>query len=339
MRVAVTGATGHVGANLVRILLKKKQGCIRTLVYKTGPALEGLAVEQMPGDVLKPETLFQAFTDVDTVYHLASLITLGGDPTGLVRRVNIEGTANVIEACLQCGVRRLVYFSSIHALSPWPRHDVVTETRPPVLSSQAPIYDRTKAAAEGLVLEAVARGLDVVVVNPTGIIGPYDFENSRMGRVLLDLYHRRIPATLNAGFNWVDVRDVCDGAIAAAQRGRCGERYILGGYWHSLREIADMVTMVTGALPPRVTLPLWMLSCALPFFELRGRILGKESRVSRTSMYALRHHQQVDYSKAIQELDYTARPMLDTVRDTFAWLESSGRLQPAQQWSPTHTKL
>ncbi len=325
MQVAVTGPTGHVGGNLVRALLERGDA-VRAVIYEESPALDGLPVEKVQGNVLDTASLEAAFEGAEVVYHLASMITLGRDRGGMVHKVNVGGVANVADACMAVGVRRLLHFSSVHALSAYPETEMVTEERPLAMEGSTPVYDRTKAAGEAVLLEAVQRGLDAVVVNPTGIIGPHDFEPSRMGRVLLDLAAGCMPAIVAGGFNWVDVRDVCTGALAAADRGRSGERYLLPGHWRSIRQTAEVVTEITGARMPRIVTPMWLGRLSVPFAALWGAVRKREPAFSKASLRALRHHQQVDGAKAGEELGYEPRPFRETVEDTLTWFQEAGQV-------------
>src|SRR5262249_43483458 len=158
--------------------------------------------------------------------------------------------------CLARGVRRLVHASSVHAFLPAGEGGVTDETRPPNLAPDTPFYDRSKALGERAVREVVDRGLDAVIVNPTGMLGPHVFRPRLHPRVLLDLYFNTLPTLVEGGFDWVDVRDVAGGAMAAEKKGRRGERYLLSGHWCSVRELRDVVARVTGRPGPRLTVPI-----------------------------------------------------------------------------------
>ena len=224
MRITVTGATGHVGANLVRALLARGDQ-VRALIHRIhrdNRSLAGLDVERVAGDVLDPASLDRAFAGAEVVFHLAALISIQGDRGGLVPSVNVGGAKNAAEAALRAGVRRFVHTSSVHAFD-LTRGGVIDETSPRSDGPHLAAYDRSKAAGERAVREVLARrGLDAVVVHPTGIIGPFDFEPSRMGRTLLGLRDRSLPSLVAGGFDFVDVRDVVQALLAAAERGRTG---------------------------------------------------------------------------------------------------------------------
>ncbi len=322
--IVVTGASGHIGGNLVRALAGAGRAA-RALVHEEGRALDGVAVEQVRGDVLDPASLDRAFAGAEVVYHLAARISLTGDPDGRVAAVNVEGTRNVVEACLRAKVKRLVHFSSIHALAPNGDRPV-DETRPLYDEPAALAYERSKARGERFVLDGVARGLDAVIVNPTGVIGPLDWKPSELGEVLLDLYHRRMPALVDGGFNWVDARDVVAGAIAAERKGRSGERYLLSGHWTTVRELAEVAAGVTRVRAPRLTAPMWLARASAPFSVGWSRISGTRPKFTAESLKALRHWRHVRHDKATRELGYEPRPLRDTVADTYDWFRQQGML-------------
>mgnify|MGYP000911228373 CR=1 FL=1 len=323
MNISVTGAAGHLGGFLVRDLLAQGH-TVRALVHHDGAALEGLAIDRVDGDVLDPAAVARLVDGAEIVYHLAARIQLLIGEAEAVRAVNVEGTRNVVKACRAAGVRRLVHFSSIHAIEHEPRHGVVDETRD-LVTRDAPTYGLTKAAGERVVMDAVRDGLDAVVVRPTGCMGPLDFRPSAIGQALLDMARGRVPALAEGGFNWVDCRDVVRSAIAAASLAKTGERYILGGTWQHIRETAALVHEVTGARTPRIVLPMWVAQAAVPFFEGYTRLTNKPVQLSYASLHALRFHQKVDDGKARRELGHTSRPIRETMTDLFNWYRETGR--------------
>jgi dihydroflavonol-4-reductase len=326
MKIAVTGATGHVGANLVRTLVDAGHE-VRALSHGGNRhGLDGVAVAWHEADVLDLPSLARAFDGCERVFHLAARISIVPGDEEAVHAVNVTGTHNVVEACLQTQVRRLVHFSSIHALSPTPHDVAIDETRALTSSPSMPPYDRSKAAAEREVQAGLARGLDAVIVNPTAILGPHDYGPSAMGRVLLDLYHRRLPALVDGGFDWVDVRDVVDGALAAADRAPRGERYLLSGAHRSVRELAALAQELTGVRAPRLVSPMWLARVGAPFATAVARVAGKQPLFTRHSLHALRNHQKVSHDKASRELGYTVRPLRDTLTAAYDWFRQAGAL-------------
>ncbi len=326
MIAAVTGASGHLGANLVRALLAEGHE-VRALVRDDVRALEGLAVARVHGDVLAPQTLPPLVAGVELVFHLAGIISLVGDPDGLVTRTNVEGPRHVAAACLAAGVRRLVHVSSIHAFTGLPPEAPVDEARP--LSDTEPhpaAYDRSKALGQREVMAAVARGLDAVVVNPTAVVGPHDFKGSRMGRVLVELATGRLPGLVEGGYSFVDARDVAAGMLAAAERGRRGEAYLLPGHWTSVAELARLVEGLGGARPPRMVTPWWVARGAAPVFEAWGRWRGTEPLYSAESLWTIRKHRNIRADKAARELGWAPRPFAETVRVSLAWFRERGAI-------------
>lgn len=321
----VTGATGHLGANLVRALLAEGRP-VRAVVRRDRRAVDGLAVETTTADVLEPDSLRQAFEGGHSVFHLAGRISLVGDRDGSVFRTNVDGTRHVVEACLASGVKRLVHFSSIHALADHGSGAAIDESAPAADDPRLPAYDRSKAAGQREALAGLGRGLEVVVVQPSATIGPYDFKPSRMGRVLLDLAHRRLPALVASGFPWSDARDVASAAIAAERLGRPGAAYIACGPWRSVSDIARLVAESTGARPPRLVLPIGAVRPFAPLAEAWGRAIGREPLFSRESLDTLSRHQKLSAARATAELGFAARPLEETIADTLSWFRSRGAL-------------
>jgi len=324
MTVLVTGASGHVGANLVRALLEAGRP-VRALIHRDPRPLEGLVLERVAGDVRDAAAVDRAVAGAEAVFHLAARISIGGDDPAEVRSVNVDGARRVAEACLRHGVRRLVHFASIHALADAPRGGPVDEARPPP-GPRAPVYDRTKAEGMAAVEAAAARGLDAVCVLPTAVVGPGDHGPSRMGQVLLDLHHRRLPALVEGGFDWVDVRDVVAGALAAERRGAPGGRYLLSGHWLAVKDLARLVERATGAAPPRFVCPMGLARAAAPFALAFARLTGRRPLFTPEALHALRHHRDVRSARAAAELGWAPRPLEETVRDTLAWFGQRGLL-------------
>ena len=325
--VAVTGAAGHIGANLVRGLLAQGRR-VRALVREHTAGIDGLPVEVVRCDVTDAQACRRALAGAQIVYHLAARISVGWDPPKPVEAVNLGGTRNVVEACLACGVQRLVHFSSIHAFSADPVDGVIDESRPLALNQpQTLIYDRTKAEAERQVVAAVARGLDAVIVNPSSVIGPFDFMPSAMGEVLLDLARGHFPALVgDAGFDWVDVRDVVASALVAECRGRKGEHYLLSGRWLSLVELARLWSRVSGAKVPRMVAPMWLARAAAPFAATWARLWRRRPLFTSDSLRVLRNHRQISHACANAELGHNPRPLEETLRDTYQWFKQAGKL-------------
>ncbi len=326
MIAAVTGPSGHVGANLVRHLIDDGW-TVRALVHDDEKGIEGLDVERYKGDLLNRQSLEQCFHGVDVVFNLAGRISIEGDPGGHVHKTNVEGTKNVVEACLACHVKRLIHFSSIHAFNPIPLDEEVDESRGEDDRPTTAHYNRSKVEGEHEVRKGIDKGLDAVILNPTSIIGPYDFAPSLMGETFLKLYQGELTALSAGGFDFVDVRDVCQAAIAAVDYGKKGENYLIAGQWLSVKELAQKVKKVKGVKVPRFALPFGFLYAILPFVKLYARITNSTPLFTKESLATLQEYRQVSYRKAKDELGYQPRPIEDSISDIYDWFEQYGFLK------------
>ncbi|BAJ63789.1 SDR family oxidoreductase [Anaerolinea thermophila] len=317
----VTGATGHLGNVLVRELVSRSEP-VRALVLPGEDlrSLEGLPIEIVEGNVLDLPSLISACQGVDTVFHLAGLVSILEEHEPILRKVNVEGTRNVIQAVLQTGVRRLVYTSSIHALTRPPHGVLIQEDLPFDPQNPAGAYDRTKAEASILVLEAVQRdGLDAVIVCPTGVIGPYDYRRSEVGEMILNWMTSRLDYIVKGGFDFVDVRDVARGHILARDYGIKGHTYILGGEQISVTQLRALVKEIRGLFAPALEFPkaiaFWFASLA----EIYYKVTHTRPKFTRYSIETLLSNSQISIQRAKTELGYAPRKLSETLRDTIAW--------------------
>jgi short-subunit dehydrogenase len=323
--VLITGAAGHLGNTLARELLARGQK-VRALVLpgEDCSSLDGLELERVEGDVLEPRSLREALRGVDTVYHLAGLISVqpGRDPR--VREVNVLGTWNVVRAMRAEGARRLVYVSSIHALArppagvPGRAAATIDESVPFDPHSGEGEYDRSKADASLIVRRA--RDLETVIACPTGIIGPFDFLGSEMGRLLRSWLAPGLHPIIDGRFDFVDVRDVARGLALAGQQGRPGQTYLLSGTSLSLADLRRLAASALGRPLAVLTLPRWLAFAAAPLAALAGRLSGRPPQFTSYSLRTLLGSSRVSHAKAERELGYTARPPAQTVADTVRWL-------------------
>jgi dihydroflavonol-4-reductase len=324
MTILITGATGHVGANLVRTLLAMGKP-VRALVHIDRRAVEGLDIETVQGDVCKPESLDKAFEGVETVYHLAANLSLTA--ARQMGPVNVSGTRNVVDACLRHGIKRLVHFSSIDAIAYNPEIDLIDESSPLLQSSDYLSYGQSKAAAEREVQRGLERGLNVVTVRPTAILGPFDYQPSFFGEVLLSLARGKLPGLVTGGFDWVDVRDVIQGAIQAEAAAPSGIEYVLSGHWASLCDVASIVNDVAGRGVPKFVCPLWLAEIGAPFVTGYSRMRKRRPLFTTFSIKTVRNSRHVSHEKASRELDYQPRPLQQSIEDTLKWFCECGKLE------------
>jgi dihydroflavonol-4-reductase len=329
MTVVVTGAAGHLGANLVRALLARERQ-VRAVIHHDRRGVEGLAIEVVQGDVCDLASLRRAFEGAEVVYHAAVRIAISGrepaSPQAGLDAVNVTGTRNVVEACLQAGVRRLIHFSSIHAFQQEPLDQPLDEDRAPVDPERAAPYDRSKAAAEQEVRKGIARGLDAVILNPTAMIGPHDYYPSHVGQVLLSLCQGTMPALIAGGFDWVDVRDVAQAALVAAAHATSGARYLLSGQWATVCQLAAIVADVSGTRVPWFVCPTWLAYAVSPFAVAWARLSGARPLFTPFSVRTLHSNRQILHERATRDLGYAPRPLAETIADALRWFSETGML-------------
>jgi dihydroflavonol-4-reductase len=326
----VTGATGHVGNVLARELLAEGTP-VRAMVLpgEDSQSLAGLDIEYAEGDVRDLETLRRAFAGASVVYHLAGLISIQPGRTAALHAVNVVGTRNVVRACEDCCVGRLVYVSSVHALAEPPHGTAITEAAGFSPSAIAGPYAQSKARATQEVMLGVQRGLDAVVVYPSGVTGPNDFNLSEMGQVILDFVRRRLPMYVEGAYDFVDVRDVVSGIIAAGRRGRKGEGYILSGEMLSVSRLMALLWELTGVRPPTLKLPYWIARTVAAFSPAFAIVTGTKPRFTNYSLRVLRSNGLMDCSKARRELGYAPRPLDASIADAVAWFRTTPLWPPS----------
>ena len=326
MKLALTGAAGHLGAAILQEL-NKKNIPVKVLIRDNDTrACTDLCVEIIKGDMLQSEVLNKLMQDCDTVIHCAALISVNGDPKGLVHKTNVEGTQLVIDNALQAGIKRFIHISSIHAYQQQPSLKILDEQREPV-NEKGFAYDRSKQAGKQIALAANNLGMEVIVIHPTSIIGPHDFKPSLMGNVLIDMYKGRLPFIFNGGFDFCDCRDVANAIVNATTMGKPGEAYLLGGKWYSLKQLAQFLSTASSKKINPVALSLSTAKLGLPVVKLIAAIKKKEPLYTVEALDALfTGNQLISSEKARAGLNYTTRPLEETVYDTFHWFKNNGYL-------------
>ena len=329
MDVLVIGASGHLGASLVREL-NAGGWSVTALIHQHTRSLEGLDIERISGDILDTDSLKKACKGIDIVFHLAARISIVKNDRELVEALNIDGVRNVVNACLETGVRRLVHTSSFHAMVQEPLFEPMDETRALVRGSGYPPYNLSKAEGERIVRSAVEKGLDAVIITPSGMIGPHDYEPSLFGATLLLLAKGKMPALVRAGLDWVDTRDVAAGMIQAAETAKSGEKYLLSGHRGNLEEIAGYVEEHLSRKPPGIVLPFSIAYSLAPVVSAFDRLRGKRQLFTRTGMEELNGNRSLLHDKATRELGYEPRPLRETITDTLDWFRQNGYIQEVE---------
>jgi dihydroflavonol-4-reductase len=323
--VLVTGGTGFVGANVVRALLDEG-ATVRVLARPGGDrrALAGLPVEIAEGDLCVPASLRAAVSKVHTVFHVAADYRLWARDPGELHRANVGGTRAILEAAGQAGVRRLVYTSTVGALGIPKDGAPGTEDTPVALADMVGPYKASKFLAEAVAVDFARRGLPVVVVNPSAPIGPWDVKPTPTGQMIVDFLRGRMFATLDTGLNLVHVRDVARGHVRAAERGRVGEKYVLGHQNLRLTEIFRMLAQVTGLPAPRMRIPYGVAWLAAAGMEGVSRVTRRPPRVSLTAVRMARKRMFFSPAKAVRELGLPQTDVGDALRDAVDWFTAHG---------------
>ena len=327
--VCVTGVCGHLGSVVAAQLCAA--GCkVRGLRHRCGTPelLQGLDIDFFDGDVNDPASL-DAFMGRDAgaplcVVHCAGLISIVSSYQKELHRVNVEGTKNVVEAAVRNGAEKLVYVSSVHAIAVEPGVKVITETDLFDPSKVVGDYAKTKCEATGYVLSR-ACDLDLTVVHPSGIFGPYDTGRNSLVALVKSVVVGGRRTGVAGGYDMADVRDVAAGTVSALTRGGRGECYLLSGNYISVKDLMDMSLKDAGIGRKMFYMPLWAASAAAPFAELYARIMHKKPLFTSYAIHTVGSVGNFSHAKATEVLGYNPRPLAETVSDTVSYLLEIGR--------------
>lgn len=326
--ILVTGASGHIGNVLVRELMKQnKQVRIITQSGEKPSCLKDFPLEVYKGDVRDAAAVNEAVKGVEIVYHLASIISISSFESPELWEVNVQGTQNIIDACLQHGVKRLVYTSSIHALPDRPKNEIITEESDFNPENLMGAYSRTKAAATRRVLDATQKGLDTVVCFPTAVVGIEDYRGSEAGKMMQDYLSNRLKFYISGEYNFVDVRDVVQGILAACEKGRKGEGYLLSGYTLTLNDLFDILLQHSSTMKkPAFRIPIPLAIGAAWIVERFCKIFKIKPFFTVYAIKVLQSNANVSYEKAQKELDYNPRSISDSIKDLVVWLKETHKI-------------
>lgn len=332
VKYLLTGASGHLGGNIVRELLSRGKD-VRALVVpgdRLAPHIPA-AAEIAEGDVLDADSLrkfFKVPSGTETiVIHCAGVVSTVWNYVKLVHDVNVDGTRNIVRQCVESGINRLAYISSVHAIAELPKGQTISETTHFDPDRITGFYGKTKAEASRIVMDAVSEsGLDAVLVFPTGLCGPYDYMISYVSQMLIDCAKNKLPGGVDKGYDFADVRDVAAGVVSACEIGKRGEGYILGNRYVPVAEIFRLVHQKTGARLIKHMFPMWTAQMLLPFFGMYYKAKKRPPLFTRYSLYTLMSNSDYSIEKAKRELGYTVRPFEQTIGDTLVWLKEEGKI-------------
>jgi dihydroflavonol-4-reductase len=328
MKALVTGATGFVGAAVARALLRE-QWQVRVLVRRGSDRrnLKSLDVEVSEGDLTDMDSLQRAAQGCDGLFHVAADYRLGARDPAQLYRANVEGTRNVLSAAHRSGVQRIVYTSSVATIGIPADGTPGDEQSANSLDNMIGHYKRSKYLAEEVVREAAQDGISVVIVSPSTPVGPGDVKPTPTGLLVLDAAAGRMPAYVDTGLNIVHVDDVAAGHLLAYERGRPGERYILGGQDMSLREILEAIARLEGRSPPRIRLPYGVVLPIAYLAEGFARLSGRSGRITLEGVRMSRKKMFFSSAKAVRELGYRWRPPVQAFEDAIRWFRDNGMLK------------
>ena len=317
----VTGATGHVGTVLVAELLSRNAE-VRALVrHGQGDALPG-SVHKCEGDIVEPDTL-RAFFDTTgydyvALIHCAALITISSKRDSRVWETNVNGTENVLRAAAKAGVDRVVYVSSVHAIPEKPKGQIISEVASFSPDSVHGQYAKSKAAAAQIAMEYAAKGLNLSIVHPSGIIGPGDTrKRNHMIRTIRAMAEGKIPVGLKGGYDFVDSRDVVDGILSCEEKGRPGECYILNGHYITVLSLLNLIRKANGRRAAKIEVPYRLVKTLAPVAEFSSKLIGSHAPLfTPYSVYTLHTNGVFSHRKATEEFGYSPRPIEESIRDS-----------------------
>ena len=322
MKALVTGATGFVGAAIAHALVRAGWQ-VRVLARPRSDRrnLTMLAADVCEGDLADPASLARAVAGCDALFHAAADYRLGAPDPQSLYRTNVEGTRNMLGAAREAGVGRVVYTSSVATIGIPADGTPGDERTPAALADMIGHYKRSKFLAEEVALKFARSGLGVVIVNPSTPIGPGDVKPTPTGQIVLDAARGRMPAYVDTGLNVVHVEDVALGHVLAFERGRSGERYILGGEDMTLRQILAQIAELTGRAPPRIRLPFAAVLGIAYAAEGVAKLTGRSGRVTLEGVRMSRKRMYFSSEKAVRELGYRWRPPIEAFRDAVRWFD------------------
>ncbi len=325
MKTLVTGATGFLGSHVARELAVRGDS-VRVLVRPSSNlrALDGFQAERVAGDLRDAGSLDRALAGVSRVFHVAADYRLWSRDPREIYESNVTGTWNLLEAARRVGVEKFVYTSTVATIAVPREGGLPNEATQASLGEMIGHYKRSKFQAEHLAMSAAEAGLPVVIVNPTTPVGPGDSKPTPTGKIIVDFLNGRMPGYVDTGLNFVPVEDCARGHLLAAERGRIGERYILGGDNLSLKQMLDILAAVSGRQAPRWKFP-YVLAYAAGYVDTAvSRFLGREPQIPQEGVRMARHKMFVDASKAVQELGFAHGPIEAAMERAVSWFEANG---------------
>lgn len=323
--VCLTGATGHVGYAILKELQNYQDRETRILLRKAPGYFDDLKCTKVKGDITDYNSLLEAFSGCDIVYHVAGCVEIKPGNEDFVYKVNVTGTENVIKACKETGVKRLVYMSSVDTYIPLPDNREMTEVYEYDPDKLEGTYAKTKALATSKVLAANEVGvLETVVCQPSACMGPYDFKVSSVGSMIRMFSTGKFPITMTFGaYNFVDVRDVAIGTVLAGDKGNAGDVYLLCNEFCTVDRFIQLLAEVCHNKPPKIKLGKKIIDIVAPLAEVYYKVSGQTPIFTRYAVRKLCSNCNFSYAKAQRELGYNPRTLKESLADTIKWISET----------------
>jgi len=321
-RIAITGASGHLGTVLINPLLQKGYS-VKAQYRSSFPTISQDRLLWVQGNITDLEFLKELFKDCDVVIHCAGMISLGGSDYNQVFDTNITGTTKVIEAILSHSHIKLIHISSTNAIGDIPQTEVFDENSQTKTNKNF-AYGYSKAISEQLVLDAIRDNrLNALTLRPSALIGPPDYKPSLVGQSVIDLINGKIPALPSGGYDYVDIRDVANTIINSIEHGKSGEIYNLTGKYYSLKAFTKVLSNVTNKRITPLIIPIPLMVCLLPLASLFSFFMKRKSAFTYESLMTLKHgHKKMNHEKAVRDLQHNSRHLKESLKDLVEWFEN-----------------
>jgi len=332
MRCFVTGATGHIGNVLVKLLFEEGHEVTSFVLPNDDIRQIEPYTEIVYGNILQFDQLKDNIKDYDIVFHLAGMVEIGTGKKKKIMRVNVQGTKNVLQACQENNIKRLVYTSSVHAIEELPKGEVMKEPDVFAPNLVKGNYAKSKAIATDLIVNQEKDSLETIVVCPSGIIGPYDYQLSNTGQLFIDYILGRLTVYFRGSYNFVDVRDVARGLYFAATKGKNKEAYILSGENITIKELLDYIADFSGKKRIKMRIAYWFILTFSLFAEFYYFIRRQKPLFTHYSVRVLHSNHLFDNFKAKKELGFSPRPVKDTIYDTYMFAKEYYLVKKGKKW-------
>ncbi len=326
MRIAITGVSGHLGNCVARTLIENDFQIKALIRNENSPSIENLGIQFINGNLFNETALDQLCSDVDILIHIAGKISIYKKDEAEVLRTNIEGVKNVISACKRNGVKKIIHFSSIHAhKSPGPGK--ILNEQSPYEDNRSIFYNYSKSIGEQMMINARESGLDISIINPTGGFGPFDFQPSLTGKLIINIYKEKLPFIVKGGYDWVDSRDISNVVLSIIKLNISNEKFILSGHWAEFKTLANLVCGIKKQKYKGIALPIWLSKIGLPFVSVFSKIGNTLPIYTSYSLRSIEEgSENIKHDHAKDLFNYSPRPLNESLKDTIDWFKQNNNI-------------